>query len=145
MTELEVTARRVLGESLGELLSAVRAGLDIAREARAGAEPVLGMIAGINQQIARINTVNSQIQQALDQLTPYSTHPKVQPLVAVLTALQPIVAGLAAAETAKLALAALTVPDPQVMALSAVVGVVSRLEQTVDGAVLELVAFVEEV
>jgi hypothetical protein len=142
---LETTARRVLGESLDELLSAGRAGLDIAREARAGAEPMLGMIAGINQQITRINAVNSQIQEALDKLKPYSTHPKIQPFVALLTAMQPITAGLAAAETAKLALAALAVPDPQAAALSAVVGAVSRIEQIMDAAVLELVAFVEEV
>lgn len=143
MTDLERASRQSLSIVVQEIIGPARAGLDFAKVVRAQAEPILSLTDGIQAKINELNDLNAQFQRAIDLLEPHSSIPAVQPLLAYFKTLQPVVVAMSAAETAKLAAAALVLPDPASLVAVAQYEVIKAIEDTLTSGIQQLLSFVE--
>lgn len=146
LERLRAEARLVLGPELGRIMAAVREALSFSKQVRAAAAPALEFVEfveGIQREIARVRRQETRLDDVLGLLRPYRDVPEVARLVMVLEAARALAQAMAAAETAKLALASLAVPDPSALAAAGVLGAVEEIERRAKQVVNELVSLLE--
>lgn len=143
LERLRAEARLVLGPELGRIMAAVREALSFSKQVRAAAAPALELVEGIQREIARVRGQQTRLDDVLGLLRPYRDVPEVARLVTVLEAARALAQAMAAAETAKLALASLAVPDPSALAAAGALGAVEEIERRAKQVVNELVSLLE--
>jgi hypothetical protein len=140
---LEQEARQILSDRFGDLAAVVLDSMNYTDSVDAAAEPVRGLLAGLEAEIAQINEFNARITNTISSLSPYSAVPQVGPLLAALTATQAVVNAMAAANAAKTAMALLIVPSPSALVAAGLSAGLGALKGQLRQSINELALWIE--
>jgi hypothetical protein len=141
---LKAQAKLVLETGLSSVYAAAREGLQVTRQLRAQAEPVLGILEGAQAEIERLASVQSQLDDSIALLEPYAQISEIATLLFLLNAMKPILVAMAAVETARIALSGFVIPDLGAVGAAALVLAAKEIESGLELALRSVSSILEE-